>query len=74
MKAWIGFLTLGVGVALFIAGAVMLGVGIAKDTSTHSCPHVTTAPPNKPPAPSTCELSDGLAAMMIRIYVRFPFR
>ncbi|VDP10230.1 unnamed protein product [Heligmosomoides polygyrus] len=57
MKAWIGFLTLGVGVALFIAGAVMLGVGIAKDTSTHSCPHVTTAPPNKPPAPSTYNTS-----------------
>ncbi|WKX95357.1 hypothetical protein Q1695_012086 [Nippostrongylus brasiliensis] len=48
MKPCIAFLILGVGVALFIAGAVMLGIGIAKDTSSNSC-----AKPTAPPALST---------------------
>uniref|UniRef100_A0A7I4Y289 N-acetylated-alpha-linked acidic dipeptidase 2 n=1 Tax=Haemonchus contortus TaxID=6289 RepID=A0A7I4Y289_HAECO len=37
--AWIGFLALVVGVALFVAGAVMLGIGISKSKSNNSCPN-----------------------------------
>ncbi|KAK5972420.1 hypothetical protein GCK32_020319, partial [Trichostrongylus colubriformis] len=44
MKAWIGFLALGIGVALFVAGAVMLGIGISKDKSSNGCPRFTESP------------------------------
>ncbi|KAK6045203.1 hypothetical protein COOONC_17292 [Cooperia oncophora] len=52
MKAWIGALALGIGVALFVAGAVMLGIGISKDkSSSHDCSR-STKPPATRTAPS----------------------
>ncbi|PIO63187.1 hypothetical protein TELCIR_15226 [Teladorsagia circumcincta] len=44
MKACIGFLALGIGIALFVAGAVMLGIGISKDKSSNDCPRFTESP------------------------------
>ncbi|CAJ0605926.1 unnamed protein product [Cylicocyclus nassatus] len=46
MRAIISYLVLAIGVALAIAGSVMLGVGISRSNSSKDC-SITNAPPSK---------------------------
>ncbi|VDM76596.1 unnamed protein product, partial [Strongylus vulgaris] len=52
MRAWINYLVLGLGVALTIAGSVMLGVGISRSNSSKNCKTTTDVPFTKA-APTT---------------------